>query len=86
MTVDMHAQVLHTRMLRFVNRVAGVIKRAAPGTKVTTGAHSMPYNSDVPIPNLKQGRSDYNTAPFNCWKDSVLVSGTLKDVECVETM
>jgi hypothetical protein len=67
--------VLHTKMLRFVNRVAGAIKRAAPGTKVTTGAHSMPYNSDAPIPNLKKGRSDYNTAPFNYWKDSMLVSG-----------
>jgi hypothetical protein len=69
-------QVLHTKMLRFVNRVAGAIKRAAPGTKVTTGAHSMLYNSDVPIPNLKKGRSDYNSAPFNYWKDSMLVSFT----------
>jgi endo-1,4-beta-mannosidase len=67
-------QVLHTKMLRFVNRVAGAIKRAAPGTKVTTGSHSMPYNSDVPIPNLRKGRSDYNTAQVNYWKDSMLVS------------
>ncbi|WIA16053.1 hypothetical protein OEZ85_012780 [Tetradesmus obliquus] len=67
-------QVPHTKLLRFVNRVAGAIKRAAPGTKVTVGAHSMPYNSDVAIPNLKKGRSDYGSAPFNYWKDSVLVA------------
>jgi hypothetical protein len=66
-------QVAHTKLMRFVNRVAGAIKRAAPGTKVTVGAHSMPYNSDVPIPNLKNGRSDYETAPVNYWKDSMLV-------------
>lgn len=62
-------QIPYTKVLRFINKVAGAIHRAAPGAKVTCGAHSMPYTTDIPMPNLF-----YDNAPMNYYSDDLLVS------------
>jgi hypothetical protein len=64
-------QVPHTKVLRFINRLAGAIHRAAPGALVTVGAHSVPYITDLPMPGLW-----YPNAPMNYFSDNLLVSGT----------
>lgn len=68
----MHTQVPYTKVLRFINRVAGAIHRAAPGSKVTVGVHSMPYATNVPMPGLRYyPGSDH--APKNYYIDAMLV-------------
>ncbi|HYX36422.1 MAG TPA: hypothetical protein VE954_25225 [Oligoflexus sp.] len=57
------------KVLRFINRVAGAIHRIVPNAKVSTGTHSMPYNTDVAMPGL-----DYAGAPFNYYTDERLVA------------
>lgn len=62
-------QIPYTKVLRFINRVAGAIHRAAPGALVTVGAHSMPYTTDREMPDLW-----YPNAPMNYYSDDLLVS------------
>lgn len=61
-------QIPYTKVLRFINKVAGAIHRAVPGAKVTVGAHSMPYTTDLPMPALF-----YDNAPMNYYSDDLLV-------------
>lgn len=72
-------QVPHMQALRFINKVAGAIHRAAPGAKVTVGVHSMPYCTTTPMPALKYG---YDNAPFNYYSDAMLVCGSGDVTEC----
>ncbi len=64
-TVD----IPHTEILRFINLLAGAIHRADPTAKVSCGAHSMPYNTNVQMPHLR-----YNNAPKNYYADDILTS------------
>lgn len=71
-------QVPYTKVLRFINRLAGAIHRAVPGAKVTVGAHSMPYTTDLPMPALW-----YDNAPMNYYSDNLLVSVQLAPCSAV---
>ncbi len=62
-------EIPHEKVLRFINRVAGAIHRLDPEAKVSTGVHSMPYNTDVPMPGL-----GFENAPFNYYSDASLVA------------
>jgi len=62
-------EIPHDKMLRFINRVAGAIHRIVPDAKVSTGAHSMPYNTDVAMPGL-----GYDGAPLNYYNDERLIA------------
>lgn len=62
-------EVPYTKVLRFINKVAGAIHRAIPTAKVTVGAHSTPYITNVSMPNLW-----YDNAPMNYYTDEGLVS------------
>lgn len=62
-------QVPYQRMLRFINKVAGAIHKVAPGAQVTTGVHSIPYATNVPMPGLA-----YDNAPQDYYSDALLVS------------
>jgi hypothetical protein len=61
-------QIPYTKVLRFINKVAGAIHRAVPGALVTVGAHSVPYISDLAMPGLQ-----YPNAPLNYFSDDLLV-------------
>ena len=57
-----------TALARFHNRLAGAIHRAAPGAKVTTAAHSLPYTTDAPL-HIQA----YRKPARNLYADGVLV-------------
>jgi len=61
-------EVPYQKVMRFINRVAGAIHREVPGAKVSCGAHSMPYNTDVAMPGLA-----FDNAPFNYYSDQALI-------------
>ncbi len=61
-------EIPHTQVLRFINKVAGAIHRFDPEIKVSTGTHSMPYNTDAAMPGL-----GYLHAPFNYYSDERLI-------------
>ncbi len=62
-------EISHENVLKFINRVAGTIHRVVPTAKVSTGTHSMPYNTDVAMEGL-----GYENAPFNYYTDQRLVA------------
>ncbi len=62
-------EIPHEQVLRFINRISGAIHRLQPDAKVSSGAHSMPYNTDAPMPGL-----DYAHAPFNYYSDASLIA------------
>ncbi len=62
-------EIPHEQVLRFINRLAGAIHRLDPLAKVSTGTHSMPYNTDVAMPGL-----DYEHAPLNYYSDESLIA------------
>jgi hypothetical protein len=62
-------EVPYTKVLRFINKLAGAIHRAEPTAKVTVGAHSTPYITNINMPNLW-----YDNAPMNFYSDAGLVS------------
>ncbi len=62
-------EISHANVLKFINRVAGSIHRVVPTAKVSTGTHSMPYNTDVAMEGL-----GYENAPFNYYTDERLVA------------
>lgn len=62
-------EVPYTQVLRFINKLAGAIHRAEPTAKVTVGAHSTPYITNINMPNLW-----YDNAPMNYYTDAGLVS------------
>jgi hypothetical protein len=62
-------EVPYTKVLRFINKLAGAIHRADPNAKVTVGAHSTPYITNIAMPNLW-----YDNAPMNYYTDADLVS------------
>jgi hypothetical protein len=64
-TVDIPYQ----NVLRFINRVSGAIHRLDPLAKVSTGAHSIPYNTSIDMPGL-----EYENAPFSYYSDEVLIA------------
>jgi hypothetical protein len=66
--------VPYQKVQRFINKVAGAIHRALPGAKVTTGIHSMPYCTNIPMPGLS-----YDNAPFNYYTDQQLVTLLVQD-------
>jgi hypothetical protein len=61
-------EIPHTKVLRFINRIAGALHRLDPTIKVSTGAHSMPYNTDITMPGL-----DYTNAPYLYYSDASLI-------------
>ena len=61
-------EVPYQSLMRFINKVAGAIHRTAPGAKVSCGAHSMPYNTDVAMPGL-----GFDNAPLNYYADKALI-------------
>ncbi len=61
-------EVPYQNVMRFINKVAGAIHRVVPEAKVSSGAHSMPYNTDVAMPGL-----GYENAPFNYYSDEALI-------------
>jgi hypothetical protein len=62
-------EIPHEKVLKFINRIAGAIHRIVPDAKVSTGTHSMPYNTDVDMEGL-----GYENAPFNYYTDERLVA------------
>lgn len=62
-------EIPYEKVLRFINRVAGAIHRVVPDAKVSTGTHSMPYNTDQEMPGL-----GYDNAPFNYYTDERLIA------------
>jgi len=58
-----------TALARFHNRLAGAIHRAAPGAKVTTAAHSLPYTSDAAL-HIQA----YRKPAKNLYSDAFLIS------------
>lgn len=62
-TVD----IAHENITKFISVLAAAIHRLDPGAKVSAGAHSMPYNTDIPMPNLNEG-----PVPHNYYADDYL--------------
>ncbi len=62
-------EIPYQQVMRFINRVAGAIHREVPGAKVSCGAHSVPYNTSIPMPGL-----GYENAPLNYYSDQALIS------------
>ncbi|HET9240799.1 MAG TPA: hypothetical protein VFO10_26275 [Oligoflexus sp.] len=62
-------EIPHEKVLKFINRIAGTIHRVVPDAKVSTGTHSMPYNTDVEMEGL-----GYENAPFNYYTDERLIA------------
>jgi hypothetical protein len=56
-------------LARFHNRLAGAIHRAAPGAKVTTAAHSLPYTTDAPL-HIQA----YRKPAVNLYSDAALIA------------
>ena len=52
----------------FINKVAGAIHRSVPTAKVSTGAHSIPYNTNAPL-----DLHGYENTPFNYYNDQSLI-------------
>jgi endo-1,4-beta-mannosidase len=59
----------HQAVMKFINQVAGAIHRLDPQAKVSSGAHSMPYNTDT-----KMVLHGFPTAPFNYYSDQALIA------------
>jgi hypothetical protein len=62
-------EIPHDKVLKFINRIAGAIHRVVPDAKVSTGTHSMPYNTDAEMEGL-----GYDNAPFNYYTDERLIA------------
>ncbi len=62
-------EIPYERVLLVMNRIAGAIHRLDPEAKISSGAHSMPYNTNQAMPGL-----GYSNAPFNYYSDSVLIN------------
>ncbi|MCX6127764.1 MAG: hypothetical protein NTX25_01710 [Proteobacteria bacterium] len=56
------------KVLRFINKISGAIHRLDPLAKVSTGTHSVPYNTDIKMDGL-----NYENAPLNYYSDARLI-------------
>jgi hypothetical protein len=59
----------HRAVMKFINKVAGAIHRLDPEAKVSSGAHSMPYNTETPME-----LHGYPSPPVNFYSDSSLIA------------